>query len=345
MQVNCLVLFSGGLDSIIACKLLQGQGLGVTALMFITPFFGYRHRGRAAREQERIRADYGIDARIIDISRDYLKMVADPPHGYGRYMNPCIDCKILMVKKAMELLGRFDASFVASGEVLGQRPMSQRKDTLRVIERESGAAGRLLRPLSALHLPETVPERQGLVDRSRLLGLSGRGRKAQMALAASFGITNYPTPAGGCVLADPILSARFKRIFAFRSGFDINDCLLAQVGRHFRLPDGSWLVVGRNQVENQRIDSLLSAGDIRLEMRSLAGPTALWRPVEGGLEAVGLAAGILYRYVKENSGPSEVVLSGPVASEHETRMQPFDRQEILTVEQPAVDELLEKFRF
>ncbi len=340
MQVNCLVLFSGGLDSIIACKLLQEQGLGVTALMFITPFFGYKHKGREAKKQERIRADYGIEARIIDISDEYLKMVANPPHGYGRYMNPCVDCKILMVKKALELLDTFHASFVASGEVLGQRPMSQRRDTLQVIEKESGAKGMLLRPLSALYLPETLPERQGLVDRSRLLGLSGRGRKAQMALAASFDIKDYPTPAGGCVLADPILSERFKRIFAFGSGFNVNDCLLAQVGRHFRLPDGSWLVVGRNRIENQRITSLLSPGDIRLEMKSLSGPTALWRPVDGILEEASLATGILYRYVRENKGPSEVVLTGPMASR-----QSHTRQKILVVDGPIASDLLEKFRF
>jgi hypothetical protein len=305
---TCLVLYSGGLDSILACKILQDMGIHVIALYFITPFFGNKLKEQGKISKKEALAGLGIQFEAIDISDAYLEMVKNPGHGYGKYMNPCIDCKILMIRKAMERLGEFNASFVATGEILGQRPMSQRKDALRIIERDSGADGLLLRPLSALHLPPTDVENMGLVDRSRLLGLSGRGRKDQIALAGRYGIKEYPAPAGGCVLADPILSRRLKRIFELWPGLDVNDCILFRTGRHFFLPDGSWLVIGRNKKENERIVSLVKEGDINLYPASGPGPTGLWRKVSTAAYA-DIAAGILCRYKKVKKHPEEVKLS------------------------------------
>ncbi|MEA3385545.1 MAG: thiamine biosynthesis protein [Thermodesulfobacteriota bacterium] len=307
---TCLVLYSGGLDSILACKILQEQGIHVIALYFITPFFGYKLKGRERISKKKVFADQGIQFKEIDISDVYLKMVKNPKHGYGKYINPCIDCKILMVREAMKILGEFNASFVATGEVLGQRPMSQRRDALRIIERDSGADGLLLRPLSALHLPSTDPENKGLVDRSRLLGLTGRGRKDQIALACKYGIKEYPAPAGGCVLADPILSRRFKRMFELWPEFDVNDSVFAQRGKHFLMPDKSWLVIGRDERENAKIVSMIRKGDIRLDLTAVPGPTGLWRKIYSEVNA-DLAASILCRYARLKNRPGEVKLSGP----------------------------------
>ena len=238
-------------------------------------------------------------------------MVKSPEYGYGKYMNPCIDCRILMVRKAMKMLGEFNASFVVTGEVLGQRPMSQRRDALRIIERDSGADGLLLRPLSALHLRPTDMENKGLVDRSRLLELTGRGRKDQIALAVKYGIKEYPAPAGGCVLADPILSRRLKRVFELWPDFDVNDCVLAQMGKHFILPDRSWLVIGRDERENAKIVSIIRKGDIKLDLARVPGPTGLWRKMIYSDVNADIAASILCRYTKVKKRPEEVKLSGP----------------------------------
>ena len=304
----CLVLYSGGLDSILACKVLQEQGIHVLALRFITPFFGYELKGREESFKKKTLADYGIESEVIDISETYLKMLRNPKHGYGRYINPCIDCKILMVQEAFKRLDEFGACLIATGEVLGQRPMSQRRDSLRIIERDSGTEGLLLRPLSALHFSPIGIETEGIVDRSRLLGLSGRGRKDQMALAARYGIERYPAPAGGCVLTDPIISQRLKCIFGVWPELGINDCLLAQLGRHFLLPDRSWLVIGRKERENARLVSLMTKGDIQLNMLSAPGPTGLWRKRDSDTYAA-LAAGILCRYTKIKGQPTDVEFS------------------------------------
>ncbi len=304
MQRSCLVLFSGGLDSILACKVLQEQGIHVIGVKFITPFFSYQLRdekeGQGYREQ--VLQKYGIRLEIVDITEEYLKMVTRPSHGYGRYLNPCIDCKILMVKKAISLMESYGASFLATGEVLGQRPMSQRRDTLRIIERDSGAEGLLLRPLSAQSLRETIPETKGVVDRLRLLAITGRSRKEQIRLAERFGIKDYPAPAGGCVLADPILSKRFRRVFERWPDFTAKECVLAQTGRHFLLPGGSWLAVGRNKAENITLEGLLEKGDIVLKARECAGPLCILRRV-GAREDVKLSAAICARYAKKKEPP------------------------------------------
>ncbi len=307
---TCLALYSGGLDSILACKVLQEQGIHVLALRFITPFFGYKLKGREESFKKKTLADYGIESEVIDISEIYLKMLRDPRHGYGRYINPCIDCKILMLQEALKRLDEFGACLIATGEVLGQRPMSQRRDSLRIIERDSGTEGLLLRPLSALHFSPTAIETRGIVDRSRLLGLSGRGRKDQMALAVRYGIKRYPAPAGGCVLTDPIISQRLKCIFGLWPDLGVNDCLLAQLGRHFLLPDRSWLVIGRRERENSKLVSLMTKGDIQLNMVSAPGPVGLWRKTDSDTYAA-LAAGILCRYTKMKGQPADVELSCP----------------------------------
>jgi hypothetical protein len=341
MQKSCLVLYSGGLDSILACRVLMDQGIEVTAVKFITPFFGWDLKGREAEAADEVRQKYGIRLHVEDITREYLKMVVAPEHGYGRYLNPCIDCKILMVKKALELMPIFGASFIATGEVLGQRPMSQRRDTLRIIERDSGAEGLLVRPLSARSLPPTRPQEEGIIDIKQLPAISGRGRKVQMALAERFGITDYPSPAGGCVLADPALSERFRRIFGLWPDFTPDDILLAQKGRHFLLPGGSWLVVGRNQAENRRIAALFIPGDLWARA-DVPGPLCLLRRWhQADLEP---AARIIARYSRCGEPPCTISFKTVVddSGRHEPLDPPLGSIE---VHDPAEGEFLEQYRF
>ncbi len=310
-RVRAISLFSGGLDSICATRLMMEQGIEVIAVKFVSPFFGYD----ILRDQDKYKLEtkekYGIDVRVIDISDEYLQLLRNPSHGFGKYFNPCVDCKIFMLSRARTMLKELNASFLITGEVLGQRPMSQRRDTLNVIERDSGNRTILLRPLSAKLMNETEAEREGLVDREKLLDFSGRGRSRQIALAKSFGITDYPAPAGGCILADPILS---RRISYFYSGnfvvdqtrMNVVDILLLLVGRQFVLPGGGWLILGRDEKDNIRIDELREAGDIRFDIDERAGPTALLRraqeiyPSKESRDGdVSIAAGLVTRYAKK----------------------------------------------
>jgi tRNA-specific 2-thiouridylase len=242
-KVRAISLFSGGLDSICATRLVMEQDIEVIAVKFVTPFFGYEILGDPDNYRLETKEKYGIDVRIVDISDEYLQLLRQPSHGFGKYFNPCIDCKIFMLSRARTMLKELKCSFLITGEVLGQRPMSQRRDTLNVIERDSGNRTILLRPLSAKLMNETEAEREGLIDREKLLDFSGRGRSRQIALAKSYGIVDYPAPAGGCILADPILSRRISYIYSGKfvvnqASMNVTDILLLLVGRQFILPGG-----------------------------------------------------------------------------------------------------------
>jgi len=300
---TALALFSGGLDSILACRVIMAQGIRVRAIKFVTPFFGYELLAREQEHMAEIHDRYGIDVHLRDISKPYIKLLHDPPHGFGKNFNPCIDCKILLCAEARRLMPELNASFIISGEVIGQRPMSQRKDTLRVIERDSGCDGILLRPLCAKSQRPTRPEEEGLVDRERLYDLYGRGRHGQIALAAGFGITDYPAPAGGCVLTDPIKSKQIARYYQEEQEIRIQDLRLLLVGRQIKLPHGGWLVLGRDQEENDRLLAERTPGDLQLKLRDRPGPAALLRHGSHP-EDRRLAAAIVARYSKKGpDGP------------------------------------------
>ncbi len=266
--IRALGLFSGGLDSMLAAAVLQAQGIDVGLICFVTPFFGAeRARGSAAH--------LGLPLREVDLTEKFLPLIYHPPHGWGRGHNPCIDCHILMVREAGALMAAAGFDFLFTGEVLGQRPMSQNRGSLNLIARESGFADLLLRPLSAKFLKTTQPEVQGWVDRERLLNLSGRGRKRQMALAQEYGITRYPAPAGGCLLTDPGYAARLKELLGHVQEASRSDLELLKWGRHFRLAGGAKAVVGRTQRENEAILSLRSPGDFLLKVDLYPGPMVL----------------------------------------------------------------------
>lgn len=307
-EKSALALFSGGLDSTLACRLIAAQGIRVKAIKFVSPFFDY---GLLARENEYVREieeRYKIDVRLFDITEKYLKLLRDPPHGFGRNFNPCIDCKILLLSEARQMMEEFGASFIITGEVVGQRPMSQRHDTLRLIERESGCTGLLLRPLCAKRLAPTVPETSGLVDRELLLGFSGRSRMPQIKLAEDFNIRDYPSPAGGCLLTDPIMSGRIKNYYRQSTDIRAEDIRLLLVGRQFSLPSGAWLALGRDHQDNCRIQDLYRDGDYLLLPRDIPGPTGLLRYCRDESE-LRLAAGLLLRYIRKSrqlAGPLPV---------------------------------------
>ncbi|PID71800.1 MAG: thiamine biosynthesis protein [Desulfobulbus propionicus] len=283
MATKALALFSGGLDSILACRVIAEQDIEVVALKFVTPFFDYALLEHQEQYKAEVLEKYNINVELVDLSTGYLKLLRSPVHGFGKNFNPCIDCKIMMLTRARELMTRFGADFLVTGEVVGQRPMSQRRDALQLIEREAGCADILVRPLSAQTLEPTKPELEGLVDRSRLLNLSGRGRKPQFKLAKGYGIKDFPNPAGGCLLTDSMLGGRIGRLYGGQFGRDAKDITphdvnLLLVGRQFMVDNQAWLSVGRNQEENKRIASLYQPDqDVLLEAEGRPGPTGVLR--------------------------------------------------------------------
>lgn len=285
-RIRALGLLSGGLDSMLAATVLRAQGLDVTVIFFITPFFGPdRARESAAHLQ--------LPLILADITDKFFPLIYAPPHGFGRGHNPCIDCHLLMIREAAARLAPEGFDFLFTGEVLGQRPMSQNRGSLNLIARDSGVPELLLRPLSARLLTPTRPEILGWVDREKLLDLSGRGRKRQMALAAEYGITNYPAPAGGCLLTDPNYAARLKETLRHQPEVSRRDLELLKWGRHFRLPGGMKVVVGRTQRDNEAMETLILPGDRVLKVVDCPGPLVLMtgNPQAGDLEvAAGLAA-------------------------------------------------------
>ncbi|MCL6472803.1 MAG: tRNA 4-thiouridine(8) synthase ThiI [Firmicutes bacterium] len=301
-MAKALVLMSGGLDSILAAKVLQEQGIEVEAVTFITPFFGSARAEKAA-------VMLGIPIHIIDITEEHLQMLKSPKHGYGRFMNPCIDCHALMIKRAGELMREIGADFIATGEVLGERPKSQNRNALRVVERESGLEGYLLRPLSAKFLDETIPEREGLVDRSKLLAIRGRSRKPQMELAKKYGIDEYPSPAGGCILTDPMYSTRLRNLYKVEAEPSPKDVNLIKIGRIFLSSEDAVIVVARNEQENNRLIELAEPGDLIFEVENFPGPLTIILQDRFGDNTIFEAAALTARYSKAKSAKEVDVAS------------------------------------
>ncbi len=294
-KVRCVALLSGGLDSTLAVKLMQDQGIEVKALAIKTPFCDFDcGKGCGFRVKE-VADDLGVDLKTVYLGKEYLEMLKNPKYGYGSGMNPCIDCRIMMFKVAKEYMQEVNADFLVTGEVLGQRPMSQNSRALKIIEQESGLEGKVLRPLSAKNLKPTDVEVKGLVDRSRLLAIKGRSRKVQIELAKSIGLRNIPNSAGGCLLTDKHFAARVRDLIEHEENITLNDVELLKVGRHFRLSAKAKLIVGRNKDENEIIDSLKRENDLILEPKDVKGPKALLRG-EYDESIITTAAEIVCRY-------------------------------------------------
>ncbi|MDR1536311.1 MAG: hypothetical protein LBU64_14685 [Planctomycetota bacterium] len=314
-MAKALLLLSGGLDSTLAGKILLEMGVRVEAVNFTSPFCRCTPKSfgcLAARSA----ADFlGIPVRVLAKGDDYLEVVKHPRHGRGRGMNPCLDCRIYTFRRARELLGETGSDFVATGEVLGQRPMSQRGDAMSLIERESGLAGLVVRPLSARLLPPSLPEQNGWLDRERLLAIQGRSRRDQISLARNYDLNDYPCPAGGCLLTDPEFAARLRDLLEHDPGCDFRAVRLLSLGRHFRLAPDLKAVVGRNQGENLRLEAAAGPGDWLLApAEEVSGPTVLLCRAAAGAapdadsDPLAAAGGLLALHCREGRRASGVDL-------------------------------------
>lgn len=294
-----MILFSGGLDSILLVKILREQGIDVAGINFVSYFFNEDVAVKAAKKLK-------LKLRIVDFSDEHLAIVKNPRYGYGKAMNPCIDCHLLMLRKAREIMRKEKFDLVATGEVLGERPMSQNKQALELIEEKSGLKGFLLRPLSAKLLEPTMAEKKGLIDGSKLFDISGRSRKKQMSLAKKWRIKEYPSPAGGCCLTDLQFAKRFKEMFKHWPDCQGKDVKLLKLGRHFWL-DENLIIVGRNEQENKEIREMSLKGDILIEPKEFPGPSILIRGQKRILNSSLIKAKeLVFRYSGKGSGEKAV---------------------------------------
>jgi len=302
MKRKALALLSGGLDSTLAVKVMLEQGIDVEALNFTSPFCTCTGKNAGCKsEAVRVAEELQIPIKVMNKGLEYLEIVKKPKHGYGSGMNPCIDCRIFLLRKAKEYMAESGADFIITGEVLGQRPMSQRRDSMRLIERESGLEGLLLRPLSAKHFAATIPEQEGWVDREKLLGITGRSRKEQMHLAEELDITNYPCPAGGCLLTEPSFVSKIRDVFKHADQLDPRDFRLLKNGRHFRVGPRSKVIIGRNEADNLILENAAQPGEALIRWADGSSPIGV---VTGKIEPELLetAAKILLRYTKAQPG-------------------------------------------
>ena len=271
-HVKAISLLSGGLDSILATELIRKQEIEVVAFNVKTPFYIPKKDGTS--EATEAANQLKVPLIVVSVGKDYLQMLRNPKYGYGKNMNPCIDCKIFMIKKAKKYAKEIGAGFLFTGEVLGERPKSQHGPALKVIEEESGLKGKLLRPLSAKLLRETEAEKKGLVDRTKLLNIQGRSRKPQLQLAREFGITSFPSPAGGCLLTCEEYSKKLRDLFANKKRISLAEIALLRVGRHFRSGKNK-IIVGRNETENKILTAGKTPGDFYFESSDIVGPTTI----------------------------------------------------------------------
>jgi len=303
-KIKAISLVSGGLDSTLATKVILDQGIDVMAVNFLSPFCLCNKRGGCRHEAKYLADTLGIELKLIRVFDEYLKIVKHPKFGYGRNLNPCIDCRILILKKTKEFMKEIGVSFVVTGEVLGQRPMSQHRGALKLIEKETGLEGLILRPLSAKLLDETIPEKKGWVNRDKMLDYCGRSRKPQMALAKQFGLNDYPCPAGGCLLTDAGFSRRLKDLLEHSKddNLNLNDIELLKLGRHFRMGPKNKLIVGRNEEENNRLLNLAIESDFIFEPTDIKGPVAIGRGEFDSPDLFGIASQIVSRYCDIEDG-------------------------------------------
>jgi len=288
--MKALALFSGGLDSSLAIKIIQAQKIQILALNFLTPFSALENR----RKVEQIARELGVNLQIEFLGEEYLEIVKHPKYGYGKHLNPCLDCRILMLKKAKEVMETINASFVITGEVVGQRPMSQYKSALQLVERESGLKELIVRPLSAKLLTPTIPEKNGWIDRNSLFGIYGRARREQIELARQWKIKHYFSPAGGCLLTDPAFSQKISDLLAHNQ-FSLESIELLRLGRHFRLSPSAKLVVGRNKRENEQMLQRKREKEIYFRPVGAKGPVAVGQG-EFNPSLISLAVQIIAHY-------------------------------------------------
>ncbi len=329
---KAVALYSGGLDSTLAVLVMLKQGIDVTAVTFLNHFgCDISDKSSCSKDPFAASVKFGFKVKLAHLSGKFLEIVKNPRYGHGKNMNPCVDCRILMLKEAKEFMKLTGAEFLITGEVVGQRPMSQRKNCFPMIDKAADVKGLVVRPLSGRLLPVTIPEENGLVSREMLLDFNGRSRKPQMSLAEELGLTEYPAPAGGCLLTDPIYSYRVMELLKHNENADYRDINFLRVGRHFRYSTDCKIVVGRNMEENKTIRSLASTNDYLLKVEEVGTPTTV---LLGNVtdKAIETAASLCVRYsdAKMLSEATVSVAKGDVI--HYIKAQ------------PATDELIEFYR-
>ncbi|HNQ62436.1 MAG TPA: hypothetical protein PLX88_01440 [Syntrophorhabdaceae bacterium] len=314
MNKKAIALLSGGLDSVLAVKLIIDQEIKVVALHFTSPFSSKRDKIKGL-QAERAARELGIRLILIHKGMEYVDVVKTPKHGYGKNMNPCIDCRCFMLKKTKELMAKEDAGFVVTGEVLGQRPMSQRRDAIHIIERESGLTGLIVRPLSARHFQPSIPETEGIIDRSRLLNISGRSRETQYKLVKLFNLNEYSSPGGGCLLTDEAFSRKLRDLFFYDKNFNMQDVEFLSIGRHFRLSSDTKLIIGRNETENERLVAHWQKPYILLCPSDFSGPVGIIKGAYTG-ENIAVSANIIGSYAKYNSNRITLEINNKEPEKH-----------------------------
>lgn len=326
-MTKALALVSGGLDSILAAKMIQMQGIEVVGICFASAFFG-------PRNAEKMAAQINMPLIVVDFTEDHLMMTKSPRHGYGKNMNPCIDCHAMMLKYAGKMLSEHQADFLITGEVLDQRPMSQNKKSLGIVQKESGFEEKILRPLCALNLPETQMEIDGLVDRAGLLDISGKSRKPQIELALKLGIKEYPSPAGGCMLTEPQFSKRLRDLYNHgKESVEPIDVELLKLGRHLRISRTAKVVCTRNENEYDLLMKLLKDEYIVFDTADCTGSTIVLVPAKGtepSDEDMAFAGSVAARYSKEKEKDSvRIKFKRKTDAEYEyMKVKPVDDEEI-----------------
>lgn len=322
---KAVALLSGGLDSSLAVRMMLQQGIDIEAVAIKTPFCDFDCGKGCGHRVKEVADELGIKLKTVYFGEEYLRMLKNPKHGYGSGMNPCIDCRGMMYNAAKEHMKKTSADFVITGEVLFQRPMSQNNRALHIIEKETGMECKVLRPLSAKHLPSTEAENTGLIKRENMGDIKGRSRKGQLALAKHFGISEPPNAAGGCLLTDPGFSKRVKDIMDHCDGIPtLNDIELLKVGRHFRISHDAKFVVGRNKDENEVMKALVTHGDIVIEVKDYVGPTCILRCKNYDDSLLAKCAAIAARYSdapRDNLSKVYIIID---AKKSEVTVQPAD---------------------
>ena len=293
---KAIALLSGGLDSRLAVKMMLDQGIDVEALNFVTVFCTCTAKSSCRSEARKAAEEYGIGLKVLNATDEILDAVRNPKHGFGRGLNPCLDCRISMFRRAGQHMKETGADFLITGEVWGERPMSQRPDALRTIEKESGLAGLIVRPLSAHMFEPTIPEREGWIDRDAMMAIEGRSRKPQMQLAAEIGVGDYPCPAGGCLLCDKNFASRLKGLLAENSHPAIAEIQALRLGRLLFSSEGKRIMIPRDEEETRRLTALALPGDLLMSADGHMGPTAVIKGGDIGEATLSEAAALTARY-------------------------------------------------
>jgi tRNA U34 2-thiouridine synthase MnmA/TrmU len=295
-MVKAVALYSVGLDSTLAILVMLRQGIDVTAITFLNHFgCDISDKSSCSKDPFAASEKFGFQVKLAHLSDKFLDIVKNPVYGHGKNMNPCVDCRILMLKEAKEFMKILCADFLITGEVIGQRPMSQRRDCFPTIDKAAGVKGLVVRPLCGKLMPTTIPEERGLVKREMLLDFNGRTRKPQMALARDFGLSEYPAPAGGCLLTEPVYSYKLRDLLEHKKDPDYNDINFLRIGRHFRYSPECKIVIGRNNQENEKIISLAGSDDYTMHVEGFGSPVTLL-PGTASENALVVAASMCARY-------------------------------------------------